>query len=353
MKASRGCVALLTLLCAKTVFAQSPAPATPGAGPATPGAGPASPGAGPASPATGPATPGAGPATPGAGPASPATGPASPATGPAPVSAAPPGEIILTPPPSAPSEPPAAPPTAPPVEPPPSAPPSIEPQLEVKRRATTPMPPVSGKPHDFNIELGFGVNGRFGQASGYSDDEGLGAAYGAGFWFGLSDAVALGLELARIDLGRASAHSGQNFVTAEYASTGASLGGRFFAFQTEHLRLFAALRVGLALEHVSAYGVRALGTPLDPATSFNCSGTSGPALGFGAGIGGVFHLNSHLDFVSRLDGHVEQLTSDVVNGCAAGVGSTASLLLGVGLAYGFDGPASSGDPYAARRGNKF
>ena len=271
----------------------------------------------------------------------------------APASAAPPGEIILTPAPSTPDEPPAAPPTPPPAEPAPSAPPSIEPQLEVKERPARPVTRTPGKPHDFNVELGLGVNGRFGQASGYSDDEGLGAAYGAGFWFGVSDAVALGLELARMDLGRASAHNGQNFVTSEYASTAAWLGGRFFAFETRDVRLFAALRVGLALEHVSAFGVRALGTPLEPATSFNCSGTSGPALAFGGGIGGVVHLNSRLDFVSRLDGHVEQLTSDVVNGCASGVGSTASLLLAVGLAYGFDGPTSGGDPYAARRRNAF
>lgn len=318
MKALRGSVALLSLFCARPVFAQSAAPASP------------------AAPA----------------PASPAA-PAPAAADAAPASAAPPGEIILTPPPSAPAEPPPTPPTTPPAEPPPSAPPSIEPQLEVKRRATSPVPPPPSKPRDFNVELHVGVNGRFGQASGYSDDEGLGAAYGAGFWFGVSDAVALGLELARMNLGRASAHSGQNFVTAEYASTAAWLGGRFFAFETGDLRLFAALRVGLALEHVSAFGVRALGTPLEPATSFDCSGTSGPALAFGAGIGGVVHLNSHLDFVSRLDGHVEQLTSDVVNGCASGVGSTASLLFGVGLAYGFDGPSSGSDPYAARRRHAF
>lgn len=201
---------------------------------------------------------------------------------------------------------------------------------------------------DFNFELNFGVNGRFGEASGYSSSEGLGAAYGAGFWFGLSDRIGLGLELLRTDLGRASAHNGQNFVTAEYATTAALLGARIFAIDVRDVRLFAALRLGLALEHVSASGVRALGTPLEPATAFDCSGTHGPAFALGAGIGALLHLNSHLDFISRLDGRAEQLTSDVVGGCAAGVGSATSLSLGVGLAYGFDGPAYKGDPFGGR-----
>lgn len=193
------------------------------------------------------------------------------------------------------------------------------------------------------------MNGRLGEASGYRDNEGLGAAFGAGFWLAASERVALGLELLRADLGRASANNGQNFVTAEYASTALLLGARLFAFETQQTRLFAAIRVGLALEHVSAYGVRTNGSLLEPATAFDCSGTHGPAFALGAGLGGVVHLNSHLDFVGRFDGNVQQLTNDVVGGCAKGVGSAPTLSLGVGLAYGFDGPASQGDPFAGTK----
>jgi hypothetical protein len=88
--------------------------------------------------------------------------------------------------------------------------------------------------------------------------------------------------------------------------------------------------------------VRQEGTPLTPATPFDCRGTSGPHFGLGAGIGAVLRATSRLDFIPRVDFRSEQLTSDDVGGCAVGLGSTASLGFGLGVAYGFDGP-SSGD----------
>ncbi|MGC4087019.1 MAG: hypothetical protein QM756_03780 [Polyangiaceae bacterium] len=319
MSPSSGCVALASLLWASALFAQ-PAPAAP--------------------PEVVPV-----PVPPPSAPVEAAPAPAAPEPAPA----APPAPIVITPPALAPTpaaEPVVTPAPAPPAPLPPAPSVPAAPVRDSAPAVVRPGPPRSS--HDFNLELGLGLNGRLGDASGYSHDEGLGARYGLGFYFTLSDAIALGLELSRADLGRASAQTGQNFVQAEYASSAALLSGRFVAYQNQSLRLFAALRVGLALEHVAASGVRVQGTPLEPATSFDCSGSAGPAMAIGAGVGGLVHLNESLDFVSRLDVHADQLTSDVVGGCAAGVGSGTSLSLGVGLAYGFDGPRYSGDPFAGR-----
>jgi hypothetical protein len=193
------------------------------------------------------------------------------------------------------------------------------------------------------------MNGRLGRAAGYSQDRGLGVVYGAGLWLSVARATALGLELVRADLGAGSAASGQSRLNAEYSLTGAWLGARFAPWQAEQFRLFVALRLGLALEHVTAYGVRQPGSPFETATAFECSGTHGPAFGIGGGAGVIFRVTSRLDLVTRFDAHGEQLTSDTVGRCAAGVGSATSLSLGLGLAYGFDGPSGQ-DPSSAGRG---
>jgi hypothetical protein len=83
---------------------------------------------------------------------------------------------------------------------------------------------------------------------------------------------------------------------------------------------------------------------LTPATSFNCSGWAGPELGLGAGLGGVVRLNSRLDVIPQLGFRDERLTSNEVDGCASGVGSTASFSAGVAVAYGFDGPKGGSGP---------
>ncbi|HWA74278.1 MAG TPA: hypothetical protein VG937_18165 [Polyangiaceae bacterium] len=192
-----------------------------------------------------------------------------------------------------------------------------------------------------------------GEAAGYTSDEHWGALYGLGIWLNVAKATALGLELVHTDLGRGSAGSGQNLVNADYSVTGAWLGGRFVPWQSEAVRLFVGLRLGLSLEHVSAYGLRHTGSPFESAQTFDCSGTHGPALGIAGGAGVVFRLNSRLDLVTRLDAHGEQLTSETIGDCAAGIGSTTNLSLGLGIAYGFDGPSGQSEPFArARRGRQ-
>jgi hypothetical protein len=193
------------------------------------------------------------------------------------------------------------------------------------------------------------VNARLGQAAGYSDDHPWGATYGAGIWLNLAKATALGLELVHAELGSGRSANGANLVSADYSVTGAWLGGRFTPWQTDAVRLFVALRVGLSFEHVSANGLRQSASPFQSPSVFDCSGSHGPAFGLAGGAGLAFRLNSRLDLVSRLDAHGEQLTADTVGGCAAGLGSATSLSLGLGFAYGFDGPSGRDETFARAR----
>jgi hypothetical protein len=191
-----------------------------------------------------------------------------------------------------------------------------------------------------------------GQAAGYSSDQPWGAVYGAGLWLNVASAVALGLELVHAELGHGSAASGPNLVNADYSLNGAWLGGRFTPWHSDALRFFLALRLGLSFEHVAAYGVRGTGSPFESPVVFDCSGDHGPAFGIAAGAGLAFRLNSRLDLLSRLDAHAEQLSSDSVGGCAAGLGSATSLALGLGVAYGFDGPSGQDAPLARARSSR-
>lgn len=216
-----------------------------------------------------------------------------------------------------------------------------------------PGPAPLGPRREFAFELGAGVNARLGEAAGYSTDRPWGVLYGAGLWWNVAAATALGLELTHVELGYGSASNGANLVNADYSVSSAWLGGRFTPWHTDTLRLFVALRLGLSLEHVTAYGVRQPSSPFATPSTFDCSGTHGPAFGLGGGAGLAIRLNTRLDLVSRFDAHGEQLTSDTVGSCAAGPGSATSLSLGLGLAYGFDGPSGRSEPFArARRGRQ-
>ena len=199
------------------------------------------------------------------------------------------------------------------------------------------MTPRPRGPHDLSLQLGLGINGRFGDASGYARDSGLGPSYALGLWFGASPALALGLELSHARLGHASADNGVNLLDADFSSSAAWLAGRLFPFRTSDFALYLGLRVGLAVEHVAATGTAQDGAAgLLRASVFECSGTRGPALGLGGGVGSVLSLSSRLELISELGVRAEQLTSERVGDCANGVGSATSLGFGFALGYGFE-----------------
>jgi hypothetical protein len=189
------------------------------------------------------------------------------------------------------------------------------------------------------------MNARLGEPGGYSSQEALGAAYGLGLWIRALDRALFGLEVSHSGLGQATAQNGQNLLLADYSSTTAWLGGRFVPWENQDVAFFVSLRVGLALEHVDATGTRQLRSALEPATPFECKETRGPAFALGGGVGANVRLGQHIELVPRFDAYGEQLTSDELGGCAAGIGSVMNLMLGLGVAYGFDAPGA-GNAYS-------
>jgi hypothetical protein len=298
-------------------------------------------------------------AVPEAPPVAPAPSAAAPVREAAPAAAEPPQKSEIEIPPSAPVE-------TPPPPPPPEIPPTAEPP--VNDVSPAPLPP-QGPPtdsalagasrtppayraYDFSAQLGIGVNGRFGQASGYTQDSGIGPSYALGLWLNASAGSAFGVELTHTRLGHGSAQDRASVIDTDFSSSALWLAGRFFPYHSPDFGLYLGLRLGLALEHVAATGLAQDNGALTRGAVFDCSGTHGPALGLGAGIGGVLHLNSRLDLVSELGAHGEQLTSERVGNGANGVGSVGSLGWGLSLAYGFGGgSASSGLARAPRAGS--
>lgn len=278
----------------------------------------------------------------------------SPAT--APGSAAQ-GQIVVSPPPA--SDPPPDPPpepATPPDVPPPAAPPpapALAPQELTRDEGVEGAAVRPSREHDFFVELDLALNTRLGSAAGFREQERIGAAFGGGFWLLALDQLALGLEISHAELGRGSDQEDQELVSVEYSATTAWLGGRFTPWKLGELEPFIALRAGLALQHVDAEGLRQVGSDLSPPRGFACTDVDGPSLAVGAGLGASLGLGPRVRLIGRFDASAQQLTGDLVGGCAVGVGSAASLAFGLGLSYGFGGPSVASQPFAGsvRPGN--
>lgn len=234
-------------------------------------------------------------------------------------------------------------------EPPPAPPPASPPP------APTPEPPTRLLPHElerpedeqaqgfsrlperrlFLFELALGMNTRLGDAEAFERQERHGAVYAAGLWLNLFERAALGLELEQVGLGQATDQSGANLLSVDYSATTAWLGARFVPLRTREVDAFVALRAGVALQHLSAAGVRQLGSGFEPATSFSCRETASPAAALGAGIGASWGLGPRVRLLGRFDATARRLSDDVLGDCAVGIGSATSLAFGLALAYNF------------------
>lgn len=271
------------------------------------------------------------------------TAPAPPPTPVAPSAQAAPEEPRPDAPPPPEPEPPPSPSDPVPAVIPPTAPAQAPPRLVRKEYETPPRDEAADgrdprplRVFDFAVELDLGANQRFGGASSFESQERLGVAYGASFWLALDELVALGLELEHVGLGSARDENGANVLNAEWAATSAALSGRFVPWKSADWEPFVALRVGLALQHVEADGVRPQASPFESPRVFSCEETDGPGLALGGGVGAALGLGERLRLLGRLDADGHRLTSEAVGGCAVGVGASTSVSLGIGLVYGFD-----------------
>ncbi|HEV8247618.1 MAG TPA: outer membrane beta-barrel protein [Polyangiaceae bacterium] len=253
------------------------------------------------------------------------------------------------PPPAEPEQKPEAPAPAPPTEPvtapapPPTPPGHLAPTVGERKKPELDEAPQRPARDPWRDGQAFGIEGTLGLAArigsindGFGTEEHFDTAFQLGGWLALSPEWALGLELERAGLGRASATSGANSVSIDYDVTYLWLGARVFPYRSESAELFVNLRAGLGWQSLSATGTHdQLPTTAAPEV-FVCSATDGPGLGFGAGIGGAYRLSQKLSLVGRVDGIGRRQNGDVVDGCAIGSGAVTNVNVGAGLMYIFD-----------------
>jgi hypothetical protein len=168
-----------------------------------------------------------------------------------------------------------------------------------------------------------------------SEEERFGVGFDLAAWLTLSTEYLIGFGLTYADIGSISTASGVNEFKGDYSVTATYLGARAFPWRRPNAEIFVGLRIGLAWQGIDATGVRSPPDIWQP-ESFACSGTSGPGVALGAGIGGALRLGSRAWLTGHLDANGYKLTSEVVDDCAVGMGSVTSASLGAGFLYAFD-----------------
>jgi hypothetical protein len=188
-----------------------------------------------------------------------------------------------------------------------------------------------------SLEFRFGVNARLGASdNAFSEEELYDTAFGLGGWLSWNKAFSVGLEVEHSGLGRGTASSGDSAINTSYSMTNLWAGARVYPYRSERVDLYVSLRLGLAVQHLRAVGLRHDGPVGVPARSFACSDTDGPDLGFGGGLGSVFRLSRAAALFLRGDLVGQRLSGEVLSDCAVGVGSVTTAMVTGGFAYEFE-----------------
>jgi hypothetical protein len=243
------------------------------------------------------------------------------------------------PPPSAPPAPGNAPPpaeTAP--APSPVAPSSVAPATVVEDsgsddHAETPPPELT-----LGLELDGGFGTRLGSSSdyGFSSGERGGLVFGPSAWLAPSRLWAVGVGYERSSLGSDSTQPTLGTLSVERELDAVWLGGRAFPWRTDSMGVFVSIGLGVSWQHVQANGTRVAEGSIGAGSTFDCSGSDGPGLALGGGIGLDVDLDRNLAFVTQLGAAGHRHTSDTLDACAPGSGTLTLVSGRIGFAYRFD-----------------
>jgi hypothetical protein len=182
-------------------------------------------------------------------------------------------------------------------------------------------------------KLGFSVRPE--SSGGFDDETQLGTDVGGSLYLELKRELAAGLEIDRVSLGRGTAISGRDSITADYSVTSAMLGLRAYPWRSEILDLFVGIQLGIGVQGVAAAGTVAQDS-LTPAVAYSCSGSDAPGFQIGGGIGARLMLTPRWGLTARVSGTGRRLTSEVVEDCARGVGTVTTIGGSVAIGYDFD-----------------
>ena len=200
--------------------------------------------------------------------------------------------------------------------------------------------PASKSERDDRVELAFeGAAGpvvRLGESGFYDVTERVGLSFAAGARLSPSPLFSLGLFYEHAALGRET--SGDDPIDrVDLTRDANAIWGTVFlhVVSTDSLRLAIALGPGVAWQSAFAIGSYSGDSPWR-STSFTCEGSDSADLALGAGLSATVPLDGGLSFVSDARFQSYGFGTDALGTCAAGIGTTATVGLRAGFAYGFD-----------------
>jgi opacity protein-like surface antigen len=164
----------------------------------------------------------------------------------------------------------------------------------------------------------------------------VGGNFGIGFTYQIQP-ISIGLSYEYTDLGREDSGVGPfGFVQIDrsidtlWASVKVRFSGPTWGTP------FFGVAVGGTWQDATMKGVVLLDRGASGSLPFSCTGSDSINLAFRAGGGVDFPLSPNVSLITDASFDVYRLSSDIIEFCAPGAGSTASFLFRVGLAYRFD-----------------
>lgn len=164
----------------------------------------------------------------------------------------------------------------------------------------------------------------------------VGGNFGIGFTYQIQP-VSIGLSYEYTNLGREDSGVGPfGFVQIDRSidTLWASVKVRFSG-PTWGTPYFG-VAIGGTWQDATMKGVALLDGGTSGGVPFGCTSSDSINIAFRAGGGVAFPLSSNVSFITDASFDAYRLSSDVIQFCAPGAGSTSSFLLRIGLAYRFD-----------------
>ena len=164
----------------------------------------------------------------------------------------------------------------------------------------------------------------------------VGGNFGIGFAYQIQP-ISVGLSFEYTNLGRENSGVGPfGFVQIDRSidTLWASVKVRF-AGPTWGTPFFG-VSIGGTWQDATMKGVVLLDRGASGAAPFGCTSSDSINLAFRAGGGVEFPLSSNVSLITDASFDAYRLSSDVIQFCAPGAGSTSSFLFRVGLTYRFD-----------------
>ncbi|MDC0739999.1 hypothetical protein [Polyangium mundeleinium] len=207
---------------------------------------------------------------------------------------------------------------------------------EARAQAAPPAQPR--KPRQTAIDLSASVGGgvRLGDAPLFPVTQRGGTLFGLGLTY-LLHPLSIGLTYEHVGLGREDSGVvpfGAVRIARSTDAAWASVRVRFSGL--EPIVPFLGVGLGAVWQSAHADGVFLIDGGLRGGQPFSCSATDSLNLGLRAAVGVEVPIGKTVSFTAEGSLDAYRLSSEVIEGCAPGAGTTNALLFRVGLLYRFD-----------------